>query len=93
MGRRAESLVLSGDKQLELERLVRVHSTSQQRALRARMILLLSSGLGVLEVSQVRQPGSRPNKSVRSLLWRVNLRPKLIFRSAIGAPLTLPERP
>ncbi|MBL4748044.1 MAG: helix-turn-helix domain-containing protein [Magnetovibrio sp.] len=53
MGRRAESLVLSVDERLELERLVRVHSTSQQRAGRARMILLLSSGLGILEVSQM----------------------------------------
>ena len=52
MGRQAESLVVSGGERLELERLVRGHSTRQQRALRARIVLLLRSGLGVFESSE-----------------------------------------
>lgn len=51
MGRRADLIILSQEERAELERLVRTHSTSQQHAQRARIILLASSGLGIGETA------------------------------------------
>jgi putative transposase len=46
MARSAEPLVLSEVEREELDRLVRAHSTPQQLALRARIILLAADGIG-----------------------------------------------
>jgi hypothetical protein len=43
----ALTITLSAEQQAELERLVRAHSTPQQLAVRARIILLAASGNGV----------------------------------------------
>lgn len=51
MGRRADCIDLLQEERSELERLVRRHSTSQQHARRARIILLSGSGLGVGEIA------------------------------------------
>ena len=46
MARSAEPIVLSAVEREELDRLVRGHSTPQQLALRARIILLAAEGIG-----------------------------------------------
>ena len=46
MARSAEPIVLSKVERNELDRLVRAHSTPQQLALRARIILLAADGIG-----------------------------------------------
>jgi len=46
MARSAEAIVLSEVERDELDRLVRAHSTPQQVALRARIILLAADGIG-----------------------------------------------
>ena len=46
-----DPLLLSVDERGELERLIRGHSTPQQLALRARMIVLLADGLGIVETA------------------------------------------
>jgi DNA-binding CsgD family transcriptional regulator len=46
MARSAEPIVLSAVEGEELDRLVRAHSTPQQVALRARIILLAADGIG-----------------------------------------------
>jgi transposase len=46
MARSAEAIVLSAVERDELDRLVRAHSTPQQVALRARIILLAADGIG-----------------------------------------------
>ena len=46
MARSAEPIVLSKVERDELDRLVRAHSTPQQVALRARIILLAAEGIG-----------------------------------------------
>lgn len=51
MPRRAAEIILTDTERCELERLVSAHSTSQQMALRARMILLASDGRGVCETA------------------------------------------
>ena len=43
---------LSAEERSELERLIRSHSTPQQLALRARMIVLAADGVGVCETAQ-----------------------------------------
>ncbi len=52
MGRRAARIELSEEERAGLERLVRTRLTTQQLALRARMILLSNDGLGVVETAQ-----------------------------------------
>lgn len=51
MGRRAKSIILSQVERSELEQLVRTHSTSQQLAQRAKIILLSSADFGVQETA------------------------------------------
>jgi putative transposase len=46
MARSAEPIVLSAVERAELDRLVRAHSTPQQLALRAQIILLAADGIG-----------------------------------------------
>src|SRR3954464_15699901 len=46
MARSAEPIVVSAVEREELDRLVRGHSTPQQLALRARIILLAAEGIG-----------------------------------------------
>jgi putative transposase len=48
---RSTPIVLSDEERSELERLIRSHSTPQQLARRARMIVLLADGLGVGETA------------------------------------------
>jgi putative transposase len=62
---RSAAITLSGEQEQELERLVRAHSTPQQLAERARMILMASQGTGVRETA--RRLGVWP-KTVRQ--WR-----------------------
>ena len=52
MARRAAAITLSAEERSELERLIRSHSTPQQLALRARMIVLGDDGVGVGETAQ-----------------------------------------
>ena len=61
----AVPIVLSDDQRGALERLRRAHTTAQQVALRARMILLCADGVGVREIA--RRLGVWP-KTVRR--WR-----------------------
>ena len=51
MGRRAAKIDLSDEERSGLERLVRAASTPQRLALRGRMILALSEGLGIEETA------------------------------------------
>jgi hypothetical protein len=46
MARSAEPIVLSAVEREELDRVVRAHSTPQQLALRAQVILLAAEGIG-----------------------------------------------
>ena len=48
----AASIELTPDQKADLEALVRAHSTPQQIALRARMILRLAAGVGLCAVAQ-----------------------------------------
>lgn len=52
MARRAAAITLSGEERIELDRLIRSHSTPQQLALRARMIVLGDDGVGVGETAE-----------------------------------------
>ena len=52
MARRAAPITLSAEERIELERLLRSHSTPQQLALRARMIVLGDDGVGVGETAR-----------------------------------------
>lgn len=52
MSRHCVPLVLSVEERSELERLMRSHSTPQQLALRARMIVLAADGAGIGETAQ-----------------------------------------
>jgi putative transposase len=52
MARRPTPITLSGEERNELERLIRSHSTSQQLARRARMIVLAADGVGIGETGQ-----------------------------------------
>ena len=52
MARRAAAITLSGEERSELQRLIRSHSTPQQLALRARMIVLGDDGVGVGETAE-----------------------------------------
>ncbi len=52
MGRRASKIILSADERHELEGLLRTHSTTQQLALRARMIILAADGLSICETAE-----------------------------------------
>jgi len=52
MARRAAAITLSAEERSELQRLIRSHSTPQQLALRARMIVLAAEGVGVGETAQ-----------------------------------------
>jgi putative transposase len=51
MPHRSAPITLSAEQKAELESLVRAHSTAQQLALRARMILLADAGIGVSETA------------------------------------------
>jgi putative transposase len=51
MPRRSAPIILSPEQKAELESLVRAHSIPQQLALRAHMILLADTGLGVSETA------------------------------------------
>lgn len=52
MGRRAAKIILSVQERRELDGLIRTHSTPQQLALRARIILLAADGLSVNESAE-----------------------------------------
>jgi len=52
MGRRAARIILSAQERSELDGLIRTHSTPQQLALRARIILLAADGLSVNETAE-----------------------------------------
>ena len=52
MSRQSAPICLSTEERSELERLIRSHSTPQQLALRARMIVLAADGVGVCESAQ-----------------------------------------
>ncbi len=52
MGRRAARIVLTNEEHAELCRLIRVCSTPQQIALRARMILLCAKGLPIFQAAE-----------------------------------------
>ena len=52
MARRPAPITLSAEERIELERLLRSHSTPQQLALRARMIVLGDDGVGVGETAR-----------------------------------------
>jgi transposase len=52
MSRHCLPLTLSAEERSDLERLIRSHSTPQQLALRARMIVLAAEGVGVGETAQ-----------------------------------------
>jgi putative transposase len=52
MARRAALITLSAEERSELQRLIRSHSTPQQLALRARMIVLGDDGVGVGETAE-----------------------------------------
>jgi len=52
MGRRAAMVILSAKERSDVEGLLRTHSTSQQLALRARIILLAADGLSVNETAE-----------------------------------------
>ena len=52
MARRPTPITLSDEEQAELERLIRSHSTPQQLACRARMIVMAGAGIGVGETAQ-----------------------------------------
>jgi hypothetical protein len=52
MPRRPTPIVLTDDERNELDRLIRAGSTSQQTALRARMIVMAADGVGVAETAQ-----------------------------------------
>ena len=52
MGRRAAKIILSVQERSELDGLIRTHSTPQQLALRARIILLAADGLSVNESAE-----------------------------------------
>ena len=58
MARSAEPIVLSAVEREELDRLVRGHSTPQQLALRARIILLAAEGIGNRESAPAGGHGS-----------------------------------
>jgi transposase len=64
-GPRPTTVALTSEEQDELDRLVRAHTTPQQLALRARIVLLAAEGLNNVQVSQ-RAGVSR--EAVR--LWR-----------------------
>lgn len=51
MGRQAAKIILSAEERKALDRLISAHSTAQQLALRARMIVLASEGVGVGETA------------------------------------------
>jgi putative transposase len=52
MARRPAAITLSSEHLAELERLICAHSTPQQLALRARMIVLAGKGVGVAETAR-----------------------------------------
>lgn len=52
MARRSGPIVLSSEERTELERLIRSHSTPQQLARRARMIVMAADGVGVGETAE-----------------------------------------
>jgi len=52
MGRRAAKIILSTQERGELEGLIRTHSTPQQVALRARIVLLAADDLSVNETAE-----------------------------------------
>ena len=52
MARPAGPITLSGEERIELDRLIRSHSTPQHLARRARMIVMAADGVGVGETAQ-----------------------------------------
>ena len=56
-GPKPPAIVLSGDERAALERLARAHTTGQQLAVRARIVLLAAEGLATSEVARRRQVG------------------------------------
>lgn len=81
MGRAAPPLDVSAEEREELERLIRTHSTPQQIALRARMILLSAAGL---RVGQIAEQLGVWRKTVSQ--WRER------WRSSSGSPARVRER-
>jgi putative transposase len=51
-GPKPPEIVLGGEERAELERLVRAHTTGQQLAVRARVVLLAADGLNTSEVAR-----------------------------------------
>ena len=96
MARRAAPITLSAEERIELERLLRSHSTPQQLALRARMIVLGDDGAGVGETA--RQLGVwRKGVSFWRARWLAvgggNAAERLADAPRSGAPATItPEQ-
>ena len=53
MARRSDPITLSAEERIELDRLIRSHSTPQHLARRARMIVLAADGVGVGETAEL----------------------------------------
>ena len=53
MARRSAPIIVSSEERSELERLIRSHSTAQQLARRARMIVMAADGVGVGETAEL----------------------------------------
>lgn len=85
MARFAAPIGLTDEERSELERLIRTGSTSQQLALRARMIVLAADGVGVGETAQ--QLGVwRKGVSVWRARWRAGGAGKTVAERLADAP-------
>ncbi len=81
MGRAAPAPEVSIEERCELERLVRLHTTPQQLACRARMILLSDEGLKVWQIAE------------RLGVWRKTVSEwRARWRSSSGSSATVRER-
>jgi len=93
MGRRAEKIILSVAERSELEGLIRVHSTSQQLALRVRIILLAADGLSVTETAVRlgiwRKTVSKWRQCWLSALSQCKVSERLGDKPRSGAPATI----
>ena len=97
MGRRAEKIILTVKERGDLEGLIRTHSTPQQLALRARIILLAADDLSVGETAD-RLEVWRKTVSEWRKRWILSagegaLLDRLSDRPRSGAPVTItPEQ-
>ena len=85
MARHSTPITLSSEERTELEGLVRVHSTSQQLAPRARMILLAADGIGVGETAR-RLGVWRKGVSLWRSRWLVDGAGKTVAERLTDAP-------